>query len=147
METPFPNQPPPYADRNLYADDLALQEALAREGGAWVAADAMAWGATLGRAQTLALGDAANRHPPELATHDARGERVDAVTFHPAWHEIMRLATVAGVHCRPWRDPRPGAQAARGALVHLHAQAENGTQCPLTMTYASIPRAAPRGAG
>ena len=38
---------------------------------AWVAEDAMAWGATLGSAQTLALADAANRHPPELATHDA----------------------------------------------------------------------------
>ena len=61
------------------------------------------------------------------------------MTFHPAWHEIMRLAVAAGVHSRPWTDPRPGAQAARGALVHLHAQAENGTQCPLTMTYASVP--------
>ncbi len=138
-DTPFPNQPPSYADRNLYADDLALQEALAREGGAWSAADAMEWGATLGTAATLALGDIANRHPPELATHDARGERIDVVTFHPAWHEIMRLAVAAGVHCRPWVDPRPGAQVARGALVHLHAQVENGTQCPLTMTYASIP--------
>jgi putative acyl-CoA dehydrogenase len=61
------------------------------------------------------------------------------VTFHPAWHEIMRLATAAGVHCNPWLDPRPGAQVARAALVYLHAQAENGTQCPLTMTYASLP--------
>ena len=78
--TPFPNQPPPYADRNLYADDLALQEALAREGGAWAAE----CGARMGRdawtpRRRSALGDAANRHPPELATHDARGERIDAV--------------------------------------------------------------------
>jgi len=150
VDTPFPNQPPPFADRNLYADDVALQEALAREGGAWAAADGLAWGATLGRAETFALADAANRHGPELATHDARGERVDAVTFHPAWHEIMRLAVAAGVHSRPWTDPRPGAQVARGALVHLHAQTENGTQCPLTMTYASVPvlrRASPAVAG
>jgi len=139
METPFPNQPSPYADRNLYEEDLALQEALAREGGAWAAAAVGEWGATLGRAETLALGDAANRHPPELANYDARGERIDAVTFHPSWHEIMRLATAAGVHCNPWLDPRPGAQVARAALVHLHAQAENGTQCPLTMTYACVP--------
>jgi putative acyl-CoA dehydrogenase len=86
-----------------------------------------------------ALGDDANRHPPELATHDPRGERIDAVAFHPAWHELMRLATAAGVHCAPWVDPRPGAQVARGAMVLLHAQVENGTQCPLTMTYASVP--------
>jgi len=139
MDTPFPNQPPPYADRNLYEDDLALQDALAREGGAWATTTVGEWGAMLGRAETLALGDAANHHPPELANYDARGERVDAVTFHPSWHEIMRVATVAGVHCNPWLDPRPGAQVARAALVHLHAQVENGTQCPLTMTYASIP--------
>ena len=102
-------------------------------------ADVAAWGATLGSAATQALADAANRYPPELATHDARGERADAVTFHPAWHELMRLATEAGVHSAPWSDPRPGAQVARGAMVHLHAQTENGTQCPLTMTYASVP--------
>ncbi len=138
-ETPFPNQPPPYADRNLYTDDVALKDALVREGGAW-AEDAVAeWGATLGTAAVLAHGDTANRHPPELATHDARGERIDEVRFHPAWHELMRLATTAGVHCLPWNDARPGAQVARGAMVHLHAQVENGTQCPLTMTYASVP--------
>ena len=39
----------------------------------------------------------------------------------------------------PWTDSRPGAHVARGALVHLHAQVENGTQCPLTMTFASVP--------
>ena len=75
------------------------------------------WGATLGAAATLGLGDAANRHPPELAPFDARGERIDAVAFHPAWHELMRLATAAGVHCSPWADPRPGAQVARAAHV------------------------------
>ena len=138
-DTPFPNQPPPYADRNLYADDVALQEALAREGAAWAADSVSEWGAMLGSATTLALGDAANRYPPELITHDARGERIDAVTFHPAWHELMHIATAVGVHCAPWTDSRPGAHVARGALVHLHAQVENGTQCPLTMTFASVP--------
>jgi len=137
--TPFPNQPLPYADRNLYADDLPLQEALVRDGGAWAESAVQEWGATLGAATTLGLGDAANRHPPELAQFDARGERIDAIAFHPAWHELMRLATAAGVHCSPWADPRPGAQVARAARVHLHAQVENGTQCPLTMTYASVP--------
>ena len=29
------NQPPPFEDENLFELDLALQEALAREGGAW----------------------------------------------------------------------------------------------------------------
>ena len=136
---PFPNQPSPYADRDLYADDVALREALARDGGAFAANTVSEWGAMLGSAATLALGEAANRHPPELATHDARGERIDAITFHPAWHDLMRLATRVGIHSLPWTDPRPGAHVARGAMVHLHAQVENGTQCPLTMTFASVP--------
>ena len=138
-DSPFPNQPPPYADRNLYADDVALQEALAREGGAWADSAVHEWGAVLGAAATLALADAANRHPPEWAAYDPRGERIDAIAFHPAWHELMRLATAEGIHCLPWSDPCAGAQVARGARVHLHAQVENGTQCPLTMTYASVP--------
>ena len=137
--TPFPNQPPPYGDRNLYTDDAALQEAVAREEGGFAHDALVAWGATLGAAATLALGDHANRHPPELATHDARGERIDTVTFHQAWHELLRLATAAGEHCAPWSEPRAGAQVARGATVVLHAQVESGTQCPLTMTYASVP--------
>jgi len=137
--TPYPNQPPPYADRNLYADDVPLQEALAREGGAWAEQSLVAWGATLGSTEVLALGEAANRHPPELRTHDPRGERIDAIDFHPSWHELMRLATGVGEHCAPWVDAAPGAHVARAAMYMLHAQVENGTQCPLTMTYACVP--------
>lgn len=136
---PYPNQPPPYTDRNLYSDDVPLQEALAREGAAWAEQSLVAWGATLGRTEVLALGDDANRHPPELHTHDARGERIDAIEFHPAWHELMRLAMSAGEHCAPWVDEVPGAHVARAAMYILHAQVENGTQCPLTMTYACVP--------
>jgi len=137
--TPYPNQPPPYTDRNLYTDDAALREALAHNAAAWAEQALVDWGATLGRSEVLALGDAANRHPPELRTHDARGERIDAVDFHPAWHELMRLSTGAGEHCAPWVDARPGAHVARAAMYILHAQVENGTQCPLTMTYACVP--------
>jgi len=139
MPTPFPNQPPPYAERDLFADDAALQEALEREGGGAARNEVRAWGRRLGSAETLALGEAANRHPPQLRTHDASGERVDAVDFHPAWHGLMRLAAAEGEHCAPWGAPAPGAQVARAAKYHLHAQVENGTQCPLTMTFASFP--------
>ncbi|MEP7275722.1 MAG: DNA alkylation response protein, partial [Betaproteobacteria bacterium] len=102
MDTPFPNQPPPYEGRNLYLTDVALQEAVAREGAA-SASDALTrWGATLGAPETYALADAANRNPPQLRAFDRRGERVDSVEFHPAWDALMRLATAAGEHCAPW---------------------------------------------
>ncbi len=139
VETPFPNQPPLYADRNLFRDDAVLAEAVARHGAAWAEPALSDWGARMGSGVLNELGDAANRNPPQLRTVDPRGERIDAVEFHPAWHEIMRIATAAGEHCAPWNDARPGAQVARAAMYVMHAQVENGTQCPLTMTYASVP--------
>ena len=39
----------------------------------------------------------------------------------------------------PWTDPQPGAQVARAAQTYLHSQAEAGTGCPLTMTFACVP--------
>jgi putative acyl-CoA dehydrogenase len=44
-----------------------------------------------------------------------------------------------GEHCAPWLEPRDGAQVARATAYLLHAEVENGTQCPLTMTYAAVP--------
>ena len=139
IATPFPNQPPPYEGRNLYRTDVALQNALAHEGAANAEMALQRWGETLGRPETFALADEANRNPPRLRTHDPRGERIDTIEFHPAWDALMRLATAAGEHCAPWNEPAGTAQVARAAMYFLHAQVENGTQCPLTMTYASVP--------
>lgn len=137
--TPFPNQPPEYVDRNLFLEDRALMEAVAREGAGASHPALAAFGALLGTADVLALGHASNRYPPELHTHDAGGERIDEVVFHPAWDALMRIGKEAGEHCDPWIDEVPGAQVARAAKVLLHAQVENGTQCPITMTFAGIP--------
>ncbi|HYT97483.1 MAG TPA: DNA alkylation response protein, partial [Casimicrobiaceae bacterium] len=93
IATPFPNQPPPYEGRNLYLNDVALQEAVTREGAAHAKTELERWGETLGSAESFALADAANRNRPQLRTHDARGERIDVVEFHPTWHALMRLAT------------------------------------------------------
>jgi putative acyl-CoA dehydrogenase len=133
------NQPPPRENVNLFLTDLPLQEALEREGAGWAKPALTAFGEQLGRAATLQLGALANRYPPVLHTHDRYGNRRDEVEFHPAWHALMSLTAAQGVHSAPWADPRPGAHVARAAACVLHAQVENGTQCPLTMTYAAIP--------
>ncbi len=133
-----PNQSPPLQDYNLYAADLALQEAVRGAGAAWAEAGLAEFGATLGRAETIALGAAANRNPPVLHTHDRFGNRRDEVEFHPAYHALMALGFGAGLHSSPWAEPRAGAHAARAAAYILYGQVENGTQCPMTMTYASI---------
>ena len=146
----FPNQPTPFEGFNLFDVDVALRDAVTRDAPPSEVPQLRAWGAALGSPETYALADAANRNGPVLRTHDRRGERVDEIAFHPAWHTLMRLATEAGEHCAPWRTPHPGAHGARAARYYLHAQVENGTQCPLTMTYACVPvlaRHAPPGAG
>ena len=140
------NQAPPFGDVNLLRCDPALREAVAREGAGWAADELDALGARLGRAEVLDLARVANANGPRLVNFDRSGRRIDEVEFHPAWHELMALMIVAGAHSAPWADPRPGAQVARAAAYLLFGQVENGAQCPVTMTYASVPalRRAPR---
>ena len=73
--TPFPNQPPPYEGCNLYRTDVALQEAVRREGAQDADGDLERWGETLGSAETFALADAANRHPPQASHPRSRRRR------------------------------------------------------------------------
>jgi putative acyl-CoA dehydrogenase len=133
------NQAPPFGDVNLFLCDPALQEALAREGGGWAAAELTRLGATLGTAEVLDLARLANANPPRLLAFDRAGRRIDEVEFHPAWHALMAQMIGAGAHAAPWAAPRAGAQVARAAQYLLFGQVENGAQCPVTMTYAAVP--------
>ncbi|MBA2690749.1 MAG: isovaleryl-CoA dehydrogenase [Burkholderiales bacterium] len=133
------NQPPPLENYNLFSTDRALREAVDREGAGWACESLTRFGATCGEPHVIALGQQANKYAPLLHTHDRYGRRRDEVEFHPAWHELMTLSCAQGLHCAPWENPRGGAHAARAAAYLLYSQVENGTQCPLTMTYAAIP--------
>jgi putative acyl-CoA dehydrogenase len=133
------NQPPPLVDYNLFTGDRALGEAVAREGAPWAIDRLAAFGAALGRAETIEWGFQANRNPPVLQSFDRFGRRRDVVEFHPAWHSLMALAIAEGVHTGPWAEPRPGAHVARAAQVYMQCQIEAGVQCPITMTYGAVP--------
>ncbi len=133
------NQPPPLADYDLFSTDPALMDAVAAEGAGWAGEDLKAFGARLGTAETLAQGDLANRNSPILHAFDRHGNRIDEVEFHPAWHRLMTLAVGQGLHSAPWADPRSGAHVARAAGVYMMCQVEAGAQCPVTMTYGSVP--------
>ena len=133
------NQAPPFGDVNLFACDPALREGLAREGAGWAEGELERLGQTLGACAVLDLGRLANEFPPRLVNFDRGGHRVDELEFHPAWHELMRLLIEHGAHSLPWEAARPGAQVARAAAYLLFGQVENGSQCPVTMTYASVP--------
>lgn len=133
------NQPPPLIDYNPYDTDAALREAVRREGGGLGEETLQDFGRRMGSAAVLELGELANRHAPQLHSHDRFGNRIDELEFHPAWHELMRLGVEAGLHARPWSEPGPGAHVVRAALVMLRHQVEEGASCPLTMTFAVIP--------
>ena len=133
------NQPPPLEGGSLLAGDAALREGLVREGAAWAEERVACFGEILARPETRALGSDANRHGPELRSHDRFGRRIDEVAFHPAWHAVMALAMEHQVHNLPWRESRPGAYVARTALHSLLSQVEAGSCCPLTMTFACVP--------
>jgi len=133
------NQSPPLEDYNLFDSDCALKEAVQREGGGWIDTEARNFGELLGKAETINLGVLANRFTPELRTHDRYGNRIDEVAYHPAYHQLMRIGLERRTHSLPWIDKRPGVHVARAALMMLRHQVDEGTSCPLTMTFAVIP--------
>ena len=85
-------------------------------------------------------GRLANRHSPELRTHDRYGNRVDLVEFHPAWHQLLELSVGNGLHSLPWEPFQPKAgHLVRASLTFLASQIEAGHFCPISMTYAVLP--------
>jgi putative acyl-CoA dehydrogenase len=131
------NQPPPLAGYDAWSQDRVLVDAVTREGGGWIAPDAKTMGELVGSERMQVLAQDADRNEPELRTHDRYGERVDAVEYHPAYHELMSLAFGAGLHSLPWSSTREGRWVARAALYYLWNQGENGVACPVTMSFAA----------
>jgi putative acyl-CoA dehydrogenase len=133
------NVPPPLEDYDVYRADVALCEAVHREGAASADASLSAFGTFAGRADTIELGFEANAHPPRFASHDRHGRRIDEVRFHPAYHRLMQISIEQGIHASHWAEPGAGANVARAARFYLQTQVEAGHTCPITMTSAAIP--------
>jgi len=132
------NQPPGLEGANLYRLDLPLQEWSRRFGAGWAQPRIDAYGALAG-GPLMAAGFLANEYPPVFHSHDRYGNRIDLIEFHPAYHQLMAAAIEHGLPSLPWREPQPGAHVARASMTYLHTQAEAGSGCPLTMTFASAP--------
>jgi acyl-CoA dehydrogenase len=88
------------------------------------------------------LAQVANRQGPVLVQFDKRGERIDEVVFHPAYHELERIAyqdfAIAACTHREGALGWPGKvpQPVKFALAYLGMQAEAGVFCPVSMTDA-----------
>lgn len=132
------NQVPALADYNAWAGDRILRATVSREGAAWVGEQAQALGAQVGSATLQHHAHQANRYVPELRTHDRFGQRIDVVDYHPAYHALMQAAFCAGLHSLAWTAKQAGGFVARAALNYLWNQNEQGTSCPVTMTFAAV---------
>jgi putative acyl-CoA dehydrogenase len=137
------NQTPPLSDVNLIAGNQPLLDALKANGTDMEAEGLVGFGAAWGSAERLDLGRLANENPPKLRTHDARGYRIDAVEFHPAYHVLMRASMEDGLHASTWDESEPGRLSSRGhvaraARIYTTAGVESGHICPITMTHASV---------
>lgn len=133
------NVPPPLEGYNLYAGDIALTEATSREGAAWAKQDLTDFGAFAGLPESIALGFQANENRPQFHSHNAQGERIDEVRYHPAYHRLMQVSIEHGLHSSHWTNPGPGAQVARAAKFYMQSQVDAGHGCPITMTSPAIP--------
>jgi putative acyl-CoA dehydrogenase len=139
------NQTPAFENIDLFSSDKALCTAVARAGVDATAEELPAFGRDFGAAETFELGRLANECQPRLRISDAKGDRLDIVEFHPAYHELMRKSMAAGLHCSAW-EKGPAKIAARAARLFIATQVEAGHMCPTTMTNAAVAAlgAAPR---
>jgi putative acyl-CoA dehydrogenase len=134
------NQAGALANYNAYTDDKPLVEAVKVFSGDWAGEALRRAGRHGGSEKVQYLARQANRHLPELKTHDRFGNRVDVVEFHPAYHELMGLIREDETYSFAWtRQDKAGAQVARAALSYMWNQGENGICCPMGMTFGSIP--------
>ena len=133
------NMPPHLGDQDLWRDDKALREGMAREGAGWAGDKLAAFGKIAGAAEIFEKADLANKHTPEINAFDRYGMRINQVDFHPAYHDLMAVAIQNEVPSFAWKHARPGAQVAHAALTYMFNQAEGGVLCPMAMTYAVVP--------
>ena len=134
------NQPPPLSGYDVFRADVALVEAVEREGAAWAGRRAAtSSGCGPGRSTRRSSAGRPTRTRPFCVTHDRYGNRVDNVRYHPAYHELMTVAVGHGLHAAPWADDRAGAHVARAAKIIVWYQVDGGHICPISMTYSVVP--------
>ena len=131
------NQSPAFGDVDLFSADRPLADAAARAG--LDLANLSACGKDYGAAATLDLGRVANENPPKLHLVDGKGNRLDLVEFHPAYHAMMAKSIGHGIHASAHDgSDKPGPVSTRAVRLYLATQAESGHMCPVTMTHACI---------
>ena len=152
------NQPVPLIGHNAYQQDKILKHYVSAFYGRNDIDVLNEYGAQVGE-ELLLAGFDANKYKPEFVSHDRFGRRTDEVIYHPSYHRLMSEAMKVGHHSLPFNklrsvlnssayndnqvqgtsDGQNASHVIRAALTSLHTQADPGSGCPLTMTFASVP--------
>ena len=131
------NLSPAFGNLDLFSADRPLVDAARRAG--LDLAGLSACGKDYGAAETLDLGRVANENPPKLHIMDGRGNRIDFVEFHPAYHAMMAKSIGHGIHASAHDgSDKPAPVSTRAVRLYLATQAESGHMCPITMTHACV---------
>mgnify|MGYP003334055973 CR=1 FL=1 len=143
------NMPPHMGDQDLWADDRALKHWASYMGGGGHATHFAHVGHLTGLDETFEKASQANRHGPELRAFDRYGMRINAVEFHPAYHDLMDLAISTKMHNFAWHNEGNAEHVGQSVLTYMFSQPEGGVMCPMAMTYSVVPslRMAPAVAG
>ncbi len=133
------NMPPHMGDQDLWADDAPLRHWAALQGAGAHAEHLARAGSAAGRDNTFELANQANRHGPELRAFDRYGMRLNAVEFHPAYHDLLDLAVAHQAHTYAWAHEGNAGHVAQSILTYQFCQPEGGIMCPMAMTYSVVP--------
>ncbi len=133
------NMPPHMGNQNLWQDDKALQHWTKVEGGTCHTDHIAHVGLLTGLDETFEKANQANRHGPELHAFDRYGMRINAVEFHPAYHDLMDLAISNKVHNFAWHNENNAGHVGQSVLTYMFSQPEGGVMCPMAMTYSVVP--------
>ncbi len=129
-------EPPAPADVDLLDGDLALVDAVRGLGAAALLPGLSGLGRHAGSLVQRRLVEDSEAAPPRLQTHDAAGARLDRVVVHPAWEQLVRAGTEAGLAGRPWASTEPHAHLARAAGLLLWAQTAGSSAVALSTSHA-----------
>jgi putative acyl-CoA dehydrogenase len=133
------NMPPHMGDQDLWADDEPLRHWATVNGAGVHSSHLAAAGQSAGRDHTFELANQANRHIPELRAFDRYGMRLNAVEFHPAYHDLLDLAISSQAHTFAWAHEGNAGHTAQSVLTYQFCQPEGGIMCPMAMTYSVVP--------
>ena len=131
--------PPHMGDQDLWADDRALRDWFACCGGDDHISHMAKAGKVAGLDETFEKANQANRCVPELRAFDRYGMRINAIEFHPAYHDLLRLVISHQAHNFAWHNEGRAGHLGQGALTYMFSQPEGGVMCPMAMTYSVVP--------